>query len=162
MTGGLTGSELAKICEQSHMSVTGCNTMAGTAWNGSDEGATNKDMTKTRLLASTSQPPYIFACLISQLPSNFYPPQQLSMCPQHLSNLILSPTFSCQSYWFLRILGQDSRGGNIMSHNTHEPLLMNFWPVLDPSNQFCHIHMTSEIPGTKCPCSNSVIINSQP
>ena len=26
VTGGVTGSELAMICQQSHMSVTGCNT----------------------------------------------------------------------------------------------------------------------------------------
>src|SRR5882724_4831454 len=28
VTGGVTDSELAKICHQSHMSVTGCNTIA--------------------------------------------------------------------------------------------------------------------------------------
>jgi len=52
--------------------------------------------------------------------------------------------------------------GDVTSHNTHEPLLISFWPVPDPGNQFHHIHTTSEIPRTKCPCSNSVVINSQP
>jgi len=48
----------------------------------------------------------------------------------------------------------------VTSCNTHEPLLMSFWPVPDPGNQFCHIHTTSEIPRTKFPCSSLVFINS--
>src|SRR5882724_3222207 len=39
-----------------------------------------------------------------------------------------------------------------MSCNTHEPLLISFQPVPDPSNHFHHLHVTSEIPRTKCQC----------
>ena len=110
---------------------------------------------------------YIITCLISWLPPHFYmPPHNFQCVPDTSQTLFLAPRFCANpidSSHFLRISGWDPRRGNtVTSHNTHEPLLMSFQPVLDPGNQFCHIHMTFEIPRTKFPCSNLVFINSWP
>ena len=63
---------------------------------------------------------------------------------------------------FVLLIGSFWLSKVVTSHDTYEPLLINFQPVLDPSNQLCHIHTTSQIPRTKCLHSNSVIINFQP
>src|SRR5882724_9431741 len=49
----------------------------------------------------------------------------------------------------------------VTSCNTHKQLLTSFQPILDSSNHLCHLHTTSEIPRTKFPHSNLVVINSQ-
>src|SRR5882724_3825126 len=49
-----------------------------------------------------------------------------------------------------------------MSHNTHKQFLRSFQPILDSSNHLFQFHMTSEIPRTRFPHLNSVVINPQP
>src|SRR5882724_10766989 len=47
----------------------------------------------------------------------------------------------------------------VMSHNTHLTFANKTWLVPSHGNHPCHLHMSSKIPGTLFPHSNSDVIN---
>jgi len=81
----------------------------------------------------------------------------LPFIPQHLIPPLFQtpPKLHMEPHWFLRFLrisGQDPRGGNtVTSRNTPVTLLTNL-PA--SSRSHCHFHLHSEIPGTYVSCSN--------
>jgi len=142
-------------------------TVAWPTWSGSDEGTANEYMTRKQPLTLTSPALYsLHASILWLHPISTCPPTTLfNMFPNtSLRSYFKTPWTSHKpigSLHFHQDLRMRSlRGDTVTSHNTQKQLLISFQPIPDSSNHPCHATQLPRFP--EPPCSNSVVINSQP